>query len=143
MKRILYISAATSGVTDADIADILAASRRNNATAGVTGMLLHLDGGFLQILEGPEAAVDGTYRRISGDGRHKHIVTLWSEPAEQRAFRDWSMGFDRVRADDPRWTGAFAIDPRRPDATLASGAGAEIVALMRSFYENAAAVRFA
>lgn len=143
MKRILYISAASAGVSDTDIADILAASRRNNANAGVTGMLLHIDGGFLQILEGPDAAVEETYARIAADGRHNHVVMLWSEAAPERAFDDWSMGFDRLVPGDPRWNGAFAIDARRPDAALAAGAGPEIIALMQNFYENVAAVRFA
>ena len=125
------------------MASILAASRRNNAAADVTGMLLHIDGGFLQILEGPDAAVEETFARIAADPRHTRVARLWREPAERRIFRDWSMGCDRLPADDPRWRGAFAVDPRRPDETLAAGAGPEIAALMASFYEAASAVRFA
>lgn len=142
MKRILYVSAAKGAVSEADIADILAASRRNNARVEVTGLLLHIDGGFLQILEGPDAAVEETYARITADPRHGNVLLLWSEAAETRAFPDWSMGYDALRADDARWTGAFRIDPRKPDAGLAKGAGAEIAALMRAFHDTATAVRF-
>ncbi len=143
MKRVLYISSAVGEMTEADIADILAASRRNNRDAEVTGMLLHLDGGFLQILEGPEAEVEETYARIAADPRHCHVTPLWSETASVRAFPDWTMGFERVPENDPRWDGAFRVDANAPAEHLAPGAGAEIVALMRSFYDCASKRRFA
>lgn len=143
MKRLLYVSAARGEATEADIADILAASRRNNARADLTGMLLYIDGGFLQVLEGPDAAVDETYARIRADARHTGAIALWSEQTDTRAFADWTMGYDALPARDERWTGAFRIDPRRPDDALLSGAGPDIMALMRSFYETAGARRFA
>lgn len=142
MKRILYISAASGDLTESDIACILAASRRNNRDNDVTGMLLYLDRGFMQILEGPEEAVNATYARIAGDGRHSHVIALWSEQTETRIFPNWTMGYDTLPADDARWSGAFRLDARKPVETLASGAGPEIIDLMRSFYEAATATRF-
>lgn len=143
MIRILYISAASGDVPDSEIAKILAASRRNNAAAGVTGLLLHIDGGFLQILEGPETAVDATLLRITSDNRHRHVITLWRETIAERGFAEWSMGFDRLTTSDALWDGAFRIDPRDPADLLAPGAAPEILDFMKSFYDAASARRFA
>ena len=37
---------------------------------GITGLLLFIDGGFLQMLEGEERAVRELYTRIAADRRH-------------------------------------------------------------------------
>lgn len=68
-------------------------SRRHNATAGITGMLLYKDGNFIQALEGPEAEVRALYRRIHADTRHRGILELLDEPIATRRFEHWSMGF--------------------------------------------------
>lgn len=141
MKRLLYISAARGDMTEADIACILAASRRNNRDAEITGMLLHLDGGFMQVLEGPEDSVNETYARIAADSRHGQVVVLWSEETDSHIFPDWTMGYDALPAHDARWPGALRLDPRKPVEALASGAGPEIMDLMRGFYHTATAAR--
>src|SRR5262245_32085792 len=106
LRQILYVSAATSSIGKADLDAILEASRRNNARIDVTGMLLHIDSGFLQILEGPEQAVAGTYERIATDKRHAALRKLVDQPAAERLFAGWSMGFDRP---SPEQSGAFAV----------------------------------
>ena len=57
MIRLLYISHATREISEAQIQDILQSSRRNNPALGITGVLVHGGGQFMQILEGPEHAV--------------------------------------------------------------------------------------
>lgn len=74
-----------------DVEDILQKSRHNNAVDGITGLLWHGDGRFLQVLEGPEASVSETYRRIAADPRH-HDLMVWSDrTVETRQFGYWSM----------------------------------------------------
>ncbi|AUZ89011.1 hypothetical protein CVO76_16195, partial [Arthrobacter agilis] len=46
---IVYSSTATRPLNDADLSALLAISRRNNARAEVTGMLLYRGGRFLQV----------------------------------------------------------------------------------------------
>jgi len=81
----------TKDASDQIVSEILAISRRNNATAGVTGLLLYDGKRFLQALEGSEAAVSTTYERIKLDTRHRGIVLLSSKVVEARSFGDWSM----------------------------------------------------
>lgn len=71
--------------------EILAASRRNNATAGVTGALIYDDSAFLQWLEGDEAGLRAVFERISRDPRHESIKLLSVRKLEDRLFPDWSM----------------------------------------------------
>ncbi len=50
MQQMLYVSATRRDLSQDELQDILAASRANNAHLGVTGLLLYLDGGFLQLI---------------------------------------------------------------------------------------------
>jgi hypothetical protein len=70
---------------------ILDAAHSNNSAAGVTGALLFSGRHFAQVLEGPQAAINERYRRISQDTRHNNVTPLLYEPAGERQFADWSM----------------------------------------------------
>lgn len=93
MIRLLYISTARERHSPAALENILRVSRRNNAVANVTGLLIAGGNRFLQVLEGPEESVQSTYDRICLDTRHRAPVILKREPIEERAFGAWSMGF--------------------------------------------------
>ncbi|PZQ55186.1 MAG: hypothetical protein DI570_22320 [Phenylobacterium zucineum] len=92
MISLAYFSSATPGHGQPDLVPILAASRRNNSAAGVTGLLCHIDGSFLQFLEGDDDAVRATFERISHDPRHRDLVKVHDAPIAGRAFGEWSMG---------------------------------------------------
>jgi hypothetical protein len=72
---------------------VLTLSRRNNAAVAVTGLLIVGGRRFLQVLEGPEAAVRSTYERIARDPRHFAVVVLADGPVAERSFAKWSMGY--------------------------------------------------
>lgn len=91
MYQLVYISTATATVDRAEVDAILVSSRRNNATSGITGLLLHDGRRFLQALEGPRAAVEQTFRRISADPRHRAIVILSEQDVAAAQFGRWDM----------------------------------------------------
>jgi len=95
--QLIYMSE-PFGFDDAMLNGILSISRRNNRRDGLTGALVCRRDIYLQLLEGPEAAVEATYARISGDDRHLAITRLASEPAEARLFPDWAMLDDPARS---------------------------------------------
>lgn len=103
MRRLIYVSRwSERGLADVDdtVRDVLARSIANNRLCDITGALLVGEGHFLQALEGPDAAIEATYRRIAGDPRHCAVQTISDEPAARRAFHDWHMcavTLDRVR----------------------------------------------
>ena len=90
MIRLLYISTARQQPTPEMLADILRASRRNNAAAGVSGLLIVGGRRFLQALE--DLAVLTTFARINKDPRHFAVVQLGRETITERQFAQWSMG---------------------------------------------------
>ena len=86
---------------DYEIGRIIRSSIRNNRMIAVTGMLLVHGDSFLQVLEGPDAAVRATYQRILADNRHIGARLLTQLPAERRLFSDWNMCAHRLsKADD-------------------------------------------
>ena len=91
MRQLLYVSTPTSELATSALDNILTASRANNALLGITGLLLHIDGGFLQMLEGEEATVNATFARIEDDYRHVIASILMRETITERFFENWSM----------------------------------------------------
>ncbi len=105
IKRTVYLSSAEGELKAPDIENILEAARRNNARAGVTGLLLFHDGCFFQALEEPPKEVDRIFAVIQRDRRHVGLIVCKRSPATSRAFTNWSMGFvgaSRFNSDQRR-----------------------------------------
>ena len=94
--QLLYASGTVGAPSQADLDAILESSRRNNARLGITGMLLHANGAFIQVLEGPEAEVRRLAARISHDRRHRNYMVLVERHAPAAAFSEWAMGFKEL-----------------------------------------------
>lgn len=93
MLQIAYISTAKAVVDQPLLDSILSVSRRNNAAADITGLLVSGGRRFLQVLEGPDQAVLATYGRIQADPRHRGFVLINCQSIGERAFGDWSMAY--------------------------------------------------
>ncbi|MEO8877413.1 MAG: BLUF domain-containing protein [Polyangiaceae bacterium] len=93
LYELVYVSAARRPFSGSDLSDLLAKARARNLAHSVTGMLLHADGTFLQVLEGPEASVKQTFERIKIDMRHGTVLRLFEGEVLERTFAEWSMGF--------------------------------------------------
>lgn len=111
MARCCYVS--RSRIDDSHllfqtrIRDILNACARNNGPAGLSGVLIHEGGHFVQLLEGPCEALDTVMGAIRADDRHTDLADLIeTEDCAERFFPSWSMAF--VNAD------AAASAPPRP-----------------------------
>jgi len=98
----IYASTAAAIFKESDIPALLDHARAANTERDLTGMLLYIDGGFFQVLEGDDAVVDEVYGRIERDPRHTKITLIIREPIAARDFGEWTMGFRTV---DPREAG--------------------------------------
>jgi hypothetical protein len=96
MLSLVYTSTATGTFDDADLATLLMNSRSNNRRLGLTGFLLHKEGHFLQILEGPDDVVRDRLRIIQADPRHTDLAVLIEDEEPERRFPAWSMGYEPV-----------------------------------------------
>ena len=133
MRQLLYVSNTSRDLAPAELNQILAVSRANNVALDVTGLLLFIDGGFLQILEGEERTVRELFDRIAADPRHWNTRILLDRESP-RAFGGWSMGFERPGAADPETAGMFGITREAIEGRLAPGAGRVIAILLETFY---------
>ena len=88
LTHLIYSSAATKPFSANQLEELLGKSRSNNARQGITGMLLHVDGSFFQVLEGEAADVDAAYARIEQDSRHAQHTIIVREPIARRSFGD-------------------------------------------------------
>jgi hypothetical protein len=92
LHAIAYVSNSLIGASVARLERILSESRRLNLENGITGVLLHDDGSFVQYFEGARRDVLSTYDRIIKSPQHDGIVELMNEPISMRSFSLWTMG---------------------------------------------------
>lgn len=89
MLQLVYISTPRPG--GEDLGAILQVSQRNNLRDGLTGLLFANGKRFLQVLEGPTAAVEAAFARVAVDPRHRAIVVLSRREIAEREFGNWAM----------------------------------------------------
>ena len=99
MFHLVYVSSAVNLFSEEQLRELLEISRVNNTKCGLTGMLLYVDGNFIQALEGEKEDVMVTNLRIARDPRHCGLLVLLRGEIAQREFPDWSMEFRRVDAE--------------------------------------------
>ena len=100
LYSLVYVSYARDDMSDAELSDLLAKSRENNAALGITGMLLYHNESFMQYLEGEKEEVLELYDRIAIDDRHTGVTLYFEREIEERNFADWSMGFNKIEDAD-------------------------------------------
>jgi hypothetical protein len=92
----IYTSAATRSFEATDLSAMLLAAREKNARLGLTGLLLHTEGTFFQVLEGQAETVDALFATIELDKRHAQVTKIIRELIPRRAFDEWTMGFSAM-----------------------------------------------
>lgn len=120
LTQLIYTSQ-PFGFDETMLASILVASRRNNPRADITGCLICRADIYLQLLEGPEDAVEALYARIAVDDRHLAVERLLAGPVETRLFPDWAMRDDPAQSWlwPPNAVANGALHQASPDALRA------------------------
>ena len=88
-----YVSTETGDLGSDGMVELLTEARRINTSRDITGLLLHRDRSFYQVLEGEEVVVRQTFDSIEKDERHTAIDVLFEGEVDEREFPDWQMGF--------------------------------------------------
>lgn len=120
LTQIIYASK-PFGFDASVLDDILTISRRRNSAADITGTLICRHDMYLQLIEGPDAAVQATYDRIKSDDRHLELQLLVSRVVTDRLFPKWAMRDDPARSWmwSPEEIAAGAINAATPEQVLA------------------------
>jgi len=133
LHQIIYTSHSLVRMTGAELAQLLEHSRRNNEALGITGLLLHADGSFMQTIEGEHEAIQRLLAKIRRDPRHTSLIVIADDLIESRSFGDWSMAFREVTRDEASAIPGFyqkQADLTADDRNLARN-------LMQTFFKNA------
>ncbi|RDC60638.1 Photoactivated adenylate cyclase subunit alpha [Alteripontixanthobacter maritimus] len=95
LQRLLYTSHAALGVPEyeqeSSVRRLAQASAARNSAKGLTGVMLFVQGQFIQVLEGPGEALEEIFERICGDFRHRQVNLIDLGAVPTRIFSEWGM----------------------------------------------------
>lgn len=117
LVRLVYASRRavdTPARLEDQLRQIIIQSISNNRMNNVTGALFAHEGWFVQVLEGPAAAVEVTFHRICEDERHDDITVIDLKTADDRCFRDWHMMNCQANKSDVALLEQLGQDPFDP-----------------------------
>lgn len=134
MHRIVYVSEASHEMSEADLNQIVEASRRNNGRADTTGVLIYHEGRFFQVLEGHPQLLRSCFQRISMDRRHHGVAIIEQMRVTERAFPKWRMGYSRTEDLKPDLrNNLFSIYDLIPPNSPDRGDDPKVRAQLRAF----------
>jgi hypothetical protein len=134
MYQLVYVSSARADLGEDDLKDILLHARTANRVLGISGMLVYLDGYFLQVLEGRRECVRDLYAKIEPDRRHSGAKVLIESDIAKPAFPDWSMGFRKASRDDLYMAGFCALTRRALDGRTGRADAKILRTIVKTFY---------
>ena len=115
MYHLVYTSVAGDLVSDADLIQLLEQSRNSNKKTEVTGILLYIQGKFIQVLEGEKTAVNKLYTKIAGDGRHKKVTIVIEGESKERMFNpNYALGMHSLPRGLTNTDGTVSIVKVKP-----------------------------
>jgi hypothetical protein len=98
---ITYVSSRTGEFVVNRIVDLAERAAAYNSVSEVTGFLCHVDGRFLQTLEGDYDEVNRIYHtRIVPAKSHRDLRLIQLETHQERRFPNWTMGFANIAPTD-------------------------------------------
>lgn len=94
MHRLLYTSEAdlpATGDAESDVRALARSAAARNADLGITGALIHVEGTFIQVLEGELDRLETIFESICCDFRHRDVRLIDLVPIKARLFDRWDM----------------------------------------------------
>lgn len=99
LKFVSYMSSQAQVLTSQDIEQLLFQIRKKNKELSITGILLLIQGKFVQYIEGETPEIDKVYEKIKVDSRHNELLLLDSGELKTRQFENWSMAYKKIGDD--------------------------------------------
>lgn len=97
--RVVYVSRSliSADLLPGAIRNILSVAAARNRADAITGVLAAVGTLFIQLIEGPEDAIDRLLADIGNDARHTDLKVLLRRVIKARLFPDWTMaGVERA-----------------------------------------------
>ena len=96
LKTICYVSSLNNSLKTSDLSHLFKTTKNNNTCIGISGILIHKNGNFLQILEGEVEKVDTLYQNIRLDNRHHGLIVIVDTEICDRLFESYDTKFSIV-----------------------------------------------
>lgn len=98
LHMIAYVSevAIPEAQIDTALDDIVKTAKRENKERHITGVLFHVEGKFLQVIEGREEDLRQLMENIANDPRHKSVQYIIDDEVHTRGFSKWNMDVFRL-----------------------------------------------
>jgi len=120
---LIYVSTANHLMSESELMNILEESRRWNLDHDLTGMLIYIQGlfiqtgplqlqqqitgRFMQIIEGSTENVEEVFSMIQKDDRHHNLIVLESSSQLARNFESWQMGFRALQLNESEFDDTY------------------------------------
>jgi len=91
LRRLAWTSRASVSCSMARFRHTAAPWRFNNERNHLSGMLLFTGVHFLAVLEGQERDLDGLWRRLQEDKRHRDLIRIGDTACGRRWFPHWIL----------------------------------------------------
>jgi AcrR family transcriptional regulator len=127
LRCIVYVSCAADLWADSELMPLVEQARIANGRNGITGVLAYQRRQFVQILEGPEPAVEKLFDSIARDQRHHKMCLLLRRDVPNRAFPAWSMAVRGEQDEAEAADIAYAIRALPESPALSQMALADIL----------------
>ena len=118
IRSIVLFSNAAAPMSAEELAELGRECAETESHVGITGMLLHKNSSFLQVIEGSKAVICDMYARISADPRHTGICQISDRTIPRREFHGQAVSFkdlDELPPGSPYLSPfsyeAFSADP--------------------------------
>ncbi|MEP0262814.1 BLUF domain-containing protein [Dokdonia sp.] len=94
---ICYVSTLNKPLSAQELKLLFEFCATKNITEGISGVLLHNSGNFLQYFEGNKEDIQELYtNKIKKDPRHKNIITLFEREINAQYFTGYEAGFTSI-----------------------------------------------
>jgi hypothetical protein len=135
LVRLIYASRVVNNFGANDVSAILKSSRKNNATDGLSGMLIFNSDYFIQCLEGGREMVSSAFQRICRDTRHHDVLLLDYCEVPFRQFNDWEMGYVSMLDLEKEKLFRYSTKPEINPFTMSGENALHLLLSMRSIAE--------
>jgi hypothetical protein len=95
-----YVSTQSVHMGNDELLQILDKARDKNTSLGITGLLMHRDDSFFQVIEGERDAVMTLFDTIRKDPRHRRVEIVTEGSISSREYSDWRMAFVELDGQD-------------------------------------------
>ncbi|WP_299763506.1 BLUF domain-containing protein [uncultured Dokdonia sp.] len=97
LYSICYVSTLRNALEGNELKELFDSCSTKNIKRGISGILLHNSGNFLQYFEGDEVKIKELYySKIKKDPRHKNIITLFEKEIDVLYFTGYKAGFTSI-----------------------------------------------